>query len=83
MISRLLAFLGGWKAKLAALGLLLAAIGPALLKAFLAGKAAARTEVDKANLKAMRKRKEIDNEVEAMGHADLDERFSKYLRDDR
>lgn len=83
MIARLLEFLGGWKAKLAALGLLLAALSAALLKAFLAGKAAARAAADKANLKAMRKRKEIDDEVNSLDHADLDDRYSKWLRDKR
>ena len=83
MIGRLLGFLGGWKAKLAAMGVFLAVLAGALLRAFLAGKASARRAADKANLKAMRKRKDINDDVEAMGHADLDERFSEYMRDDR
>ncbi|WP_029061760.1 hypothetical protein [Labrenzia sp. DG1229] len=83
MIARLVSFLGGWKAKLAGAGILAVALGAALLKAFLAGKSAARAAAEKANLKAMRKRKEVNDEVEAMGHADLDKRFSEYMRDDR
>ncbi|MBO6895227.1 MAG: hypothetical protein JJ866_25050 [Roseibium sp.] len=83
MIARLFGFLSGWKAKLAALGVVVAAFGAVLLKAYLAGRAAARTAADKASLKAMRRRKEINDEVEAMGHADVDKRFAEYMRDDR
>lgn len=83
MIGRLFGFLSGWKAKLAALGVAVAAFGAVLLKAYLAGKSAARTAADKASLKAMRRRKEINDEVEAMGHADVDKRFAEYMRDDR
>ncbi|MBG6211780.1 hypothetical protein IWQ49_006471 [Labrenzia sp. EL_126] len=83
MIVRLVSFLGGWKAKLAGAGILAAAFGAVLLKAFLAGKSAEKQAAEKAKLIAMRKRKEINDEVEAMGHADLDQRFSEYMRDDR
>jgi hypothetical protein len=81
MIGRLLDLLGGWKLKLAAVGLALAAFGAALLRAYLAGRASVRAAADKARLKAMRKRKEIDDEVAAMDRSDLDERWNSYLRD--
>lgn len=83
MIARLASFLGGWKAKLAAGAVLAAAFAAALLRAFLAGRSAEKQAAEKAKLTAMRKRKEINDEVEAMGHADLDQRFSEYMRDDR
>jgi hypothetical protein len=79
----MIGFLSSWKVKLSVLGVVLAAMGAALLKAFLAGKASAWRAADRANLKAMRKRKEVDHEVEAMDRADIDQRINEYMRDDR
>lgn len=81
MISRALSFLTGWKARLLALGGALALFAAMLAKVYLAGKAAERQSIDRNALDAMRKRKEVDDDVAAMDHADLDERYLKYLRD--
>lgn len=77
----LLNLLAGWKARLAVVGV--AGILALIAKAYLAGKAAVRTKETKRRLQAMQDRKEVEDDVEAMGHADLDERFSEYMRDDR
>jgi len=83
MTSRLFSLIAGWKAKLIAAGVLLAVFGAALLQAYLKGKQSVRSSIERKNLKAMRQRKEIEDDVSAMDHADIDERFSEYMRDDR
>ncbi|EFO30913.1 conserved hypothetical protein [Roseibium sp. TrichSKD4] len=81
MIARLVSFFTGWKAKLLALSAILAALGAVLARVYLLGKAATQQAAERTAIKAMRRRKEVDDEVSAMDHSDLDEHFSKYMRD--
>lgn len=69
----------GWL--LAAGGLI--AIGVSLwLKGRQEGKALMREEQERHRREAITLRKKLDSEVEDLGHADLDHRFSKWVRED-
>lgn len=57
-----------------------AALAIALLKAFNNGKQAERAEQDKATLRTIRQRDEIENEVNNLGHDDLDRRGRRWVR---
>lgn len=56
---------------------ILAAIG-GLWKAYSAGKKSERAKQDRASLDAVRKQKEIRDEVDDLGPADLDREFERY-----
>ena len=73
--------LGGWQLRLAAAGAVVLAALAALFKAYSAGRQSAARDADRANLKAIRKAKEIEDEVDSLGHADVDERLARWLRD--
>lgn len=49
----------------------------------LAGAQAERNKQAKARLDAIKDRKELDDEVADLGHADLDDRFKRWLQDNR
>lgn len=46
------------------------------------GKNAVRSEQEKRRLESMQQRKEIDDEVDQMGAADVDANFTRWMRDD-
>lgn len=65
------------------------AIGAALAAAFAAywriredGKNAARLEQAQAQARSVQQRKEIDDEIDQLGPADVDQRFNQWMRDD-
>lgn len=58
------------------------AIGLAVLKVFSAGKAAERAAQDHRSLDNMRERQATDADVEGLGHADVDQRMSRWMRDE-
>lgn len=67
----------GWlSAAAVATGLLFVA----WMKARAEGKAIAEAEQERRRAEARQVRKEIDNEVDGLGHADVDERFGRWLR---
>lgn len=66
---------------IAAAAALALAIGVALLKVFSAGKQSERDAQDRRSLDNMRERQKTDAEVEGLGHADVDERMSRWMRD--
>jgi hypothetical protein len=68
---------GGW---LAAAGALLLLVFGAWQKGRREGKAVLQAEQEKARAQARQARKEIDDEVDGLGHADLDERFNRWVR---
>jgi hypothetical protein len=48
--------------------------------AYRKGRKAERARQDQADLKAVREKKEIDDELANLGPADVDERFERYRR---
>ncbi|MHC5656031.1 hypothetical protein [Stappia sp. ICDLI1TA098] len=72
-------------ARLKGWALFVGAIAVAVASAYLAGRrserADARAREARGRLEAMRSRKETDNEVDALGAADLDSRYREWLRD--
>lgn len=76
-VTWLLSKVGGW---LAAVGAVLLLVLGALANARRQGKAAMQAEQDQKRAEARQTRKEIDDEVDGLGHADLDQRFSRWLR---
>lgn len=67
----------GW---LAGAGALIALGFGIWLKGRQEGKAAIRAEQDQRRAEARQARKEIDNEVDGLGHADLDHRMAPWVR---
>lgn len=58
------------------------AVGVAVLKVFSAGKNAERARQDQQSLENMRSRAGSDAEIDNLGHADLDERARRWMRND-
>lgn len=48
-----------------------------------AGAAKERARQDRARIDAIKDRKGVDNEVDSLGHADLDKRFDRWLSNDK
>lgn len=46
-----------------------------------AGREEAEAKVAKANAEAVKSMKDKENEIDALGHADVDRRFDRWLRD--
>ncbi|MAA97398.1 MAG: hypothetical protein CMN87_18165 [Stappia sp.] len=69
------------KAWLALAGAVAVAIAAAYVTGRRSAAAEARAERAREQLDAMRARKEIDDEVDAMGAADLDAEYRRWLRD--
>jgi hypothetical protein len=67
---------GAWTA----LAGLATAIIAAMFGAYRKGRKAERARQDQADLKAVREKKEIDDELANLGPADVDERFERYRR---
>lgn len=67
----------GW---LAGAGALIALGFGIWLKGRQEGKAAIRAEQDQKRAEARQAKKESDDEVDGLGHADLDERFNRWVR---
>lgn len=70
--------LQGW---LAAAGVALAVIAGAFLYGRADGKSDAEAEQAKANAKAIKKARGVEDEVNGMGDADVDRRLSEWMRD--
>jgi hypothetical protein len=70
----------GWQSALAALAGLVAILGYGKGRNDAYRDAQGRS--DQNNLKASRNRKEIDDEIDQLGSNDIDERLSRWLRDD-
>lgn len=64
----------------AAVGAGIAILFAAWLKGRQDGKAVLRAEQEQKRAQARGVRKEIDDEVEGLGHADLDEHFNRWVR---
>ena len=73
--------IGRFKVWLALIGAVLTAIAIAFLKGREAGKEIIRDEQQRARAKAIAAKKESDDAVDAMGPADVDRVFSRWLRD--
>jgi len=67
---------------LLAVGAASVAIGAALLKAFLAGKASERAKQDRADLEAHVDREKKDDEVAKLGAPDVNSRLDRWVRHD-
>lgn len=82
MIEALLSFIpGGW---LTGAGAAVAAALLAAWRIYVAGQESERAKQHRRRLDAIRDRKELDDEIDALGHADLDRRFDRWrLPDDR
>lgn len=65
---------------IAALGALLALIVGAFLKGRSDGKAIMAEEQERHRREAIEAKRKIDSEIDDLGHADLDQRFSRWLR---
>lgn len=76
----LLAKLKGWLALAGGIVLLVAG---AFLRGWLKGAAAVKAKATEKRLKAIKARKEIEDEIDGLGHADLDERFKRWLSDNK
>lgn len=74
----ILAKLKGW---LAGLGMVLALIAGAFLYGRADGKSDAQAEQAKANAKAVKKARGVEDEVQNMGGADVDRRLAEWMRD--
>jgi hypothetical protein len=70
----------GWRGALAAAAGLMAVIGYG--KGRHDESLAERNRRDRENLKASQNRKEIDDAIDQLGSNDLDERYSRWMRDD-
>lgn len=67
----------GW---LSAIGIVLSLLFVAWMKARAEGKAIAEAEQEQRRAEARQVRKDTDDEVDGLGHADLDERFNRWVR---
>lgn len=65
----------------AAIGVALAVIAGAFLYGRAGGKADAKAEQAKANAKAIKKARGVEDEVQSMGGGDVDRALAKWLRD--
>ena len=70
----------GWHGALTAAAALVAVLGYGKGRADASREHQARR--DRENLKASQNRKEIDDEIDQLGSNDLDERYSRWMRDD-
>lgn len=70
------------KTGLALAGAFFIALGIAFLKGRAEGKRVLQAEQDRARLNAMKHRKDVDDEIDSLGHADIDSELAKWLRDD-
>ncbi|WP_035102585.1 hypothetical protein [Devosia sp. LC5] len=75
-------FWGKIKAGLAIAGAIIFAIGVAFLRGRAEGKKIIEAEQAKRRAESMKQRKEIGDEVDQMGAADVDSNYSRWLRDD-
>lgn len=73
---------GRAKVWLALAGAALLAVGVAFLRGRAEGKKIIEAEQAKLRAESMKQRKEIDDEVENLGASDVDERLTRWLRDD-
>lgn len=55
----------------------------AIWRAFSAGKTSERAKRSEERLEAVKDKKEIDDEVDALSPADVDARFKRWMQDDR
>lgn len=70
--------LQGW---LAAVGVALAVVAGAFLYGRSKGKAAVEAEQAKANVKAIKRARGVENEINGIGDGDVDARLNKWMRD--
>lgn len=75
-------FAGLW-AKMAIIAAALAAAGVAALRLIAIGRAQERAKQDARNAAADAERRRTDDEIEHVGHADLDQRLDRWMRDDK
>lgn len=66
---------------LTAIGAVILAILAGVWRIFAAGKGSERAKQDRADLNAMKAKKDKDDEVDQLGPADLDDRFTRWMRD--
>lgn len=80
-MSWLLETLAGWRLKAAAIGAALLLVLAGMVRAYRAGLRHAAQQADRRRIEALRKRGQIDDEIDTLGHADLDRRWSDWMRD--
>lgn len=80
-MSWLLETLAGWRLKAAAIGAALLLVLAGMVRAYRAGLRAAAQEADRRRIEALRRKGQIDDEIDTLGHADLDRRWSEWMRD--
>jgi hypothetical protein len=71
---------GKIKAALAIAGAVIVAIGIAFLRGRKAGIDHIEAEQDRRRLESMKQRKEVDDEIDALGAQDVDERLKRWNR---
>lgn len=64
-------------------GAFVVALGIAVLKGRAEGIKTLEAEQQRRRLDAMKDRKEVDDEVQNLGSNDVDQRFDRWLRDDK
>lgn len=79
MISALWSRFAGY---VAALGALLAILVGAFLKGRADGKAIIAEEQERHRREALAAKRKLDSEIDSLGHADLDQRMSRWVRKD-
>lgn len=72
---------GGLWPKLALAAVFVSAILAAVFKLIAIGRDQERAALEAERAAAMRKRRDVDREVDALGHADVDQRLQKWMRD--
>lgn len=74
-------FAGLWSKLAIGAGIAVAVLA-VILRAFYAGKSAARSEAAAANTEALKEAKHVADEVHALDRADVDARLARWLRHD-
>lgn len=69
----------GWAALA---GAALLAVGVAFLKGRSEGRRVFEAKRTEQRVGAMKERKDVDDEIDSLGHADVDQRLAKWMRDD-
>jgi anthranilate phosphoribosyltransferase len=80
-MSWLLDTLAGWRLKAAALGAALLVVLAGMVRSYRAGLRHAAQEADRRRIEAMRRKGQIDDEIDTLGHADIDRRWCEWMRD--